>query len=140
MIVIRSFPDSGVLIDAARGVPPFDQIAFDYLDDSRRTFLTSPFVRLEVLPKAAYHQREAELTFYEDFFHHPQLEWCRDWEQMEKFANEESRQHGLGALDALHVAAAYLLGADELVTTERPIKPIYRTSLVHVIYLGSASL
>ena len=26
MIVIRSFPDSGVLIDAARGVPPFDQL------------------------------------------------------------------------------------------------------------------
>ena len=109
--MIRSFPDSGVLIDATRGVPPFDQIAFDYLDDSRRIFLTSPLVRLEVLPKAFYHQPD-----------------------------EESRQHGLGALDALHVAAAYLLGADELVTTERPIKPIYRTSLVHVIYLYSASL
>jgi hypothetical protein len=59
--VVRSFPDSGALIDAARGAPPFDRIAFDYLDDFRRTFLTSPFVRLEVLPKAAYHRRADEL-------------------------------------------------------------------------------
>jgi len=59
----RSFPDSGVLIDAARGLPPFDRIAFDYF-----------------------------------------------------------------------VAAASLLGADELVTTERPLKPIYRNRQVEVVY------
>lgn len=133
--MVRSFPDSGVLIGAARGVSPFDQIAFDYFDDSRRIFLTSPFVRLEVLPKAVYHRREDETAFYEAFFLHPQVEWCYDWEQITKFADQEARQHGLGALDALHVTAAYLLGADELVTTERPNKPIYRTSLVHVTYL-----
>ncbi len=52
-----------------------------------------------------------------------------------KLANQESRQYGLGALDALHVAAAYLLQADELITTERTVKPIYRTSLVQVVYL-----
>ena len=106
--MVRSFLDSGVLIDAARGVPPFDRAAFDYLDDAHRIFLTSPLVRLEVLPKAAYHRREDD---------------------------QECRQHGLGALDALHVAAAHLLGADEFITTERPIKPVYRTSLVHVAYL-----
>ena len=38
-------------------------------------------------------------------------------------------------MDALHIAAAHLLGADEFITTERPGKSIYRTSLVRVLYL-----
>ena len=133
--MVRSFPDSGVLIDAARGLPPLDRAALNYLNDSRRFFLTSPLVRLEVLPKAAYHQLEKELAFYEAFFTYEQLEWCRDWEHMEELADRECRQYGLGALDGLHVAAAHLLGADELITTERPTKPIYRASLVRVVYL-----
>jgi hypothetical protein len=47
----------------------------------------------------------------------------------------ESAKSGIGAMDSLHIAAARLLGADEFVTTERPGKSIYRTSLVRVIYL-----
>ena len=35
---------------------------------------------------------------------------------MEEIAFEQARLHGLAALDALHVSAAHLLGADELVT------------------------
>ena len=31
--------------------------------------------------------------------------------------------------------AAHLLQADELVTTERPHKPVHRSRLVHVVYL-----
>ena len=69
-----------MLIDAARGEPPFDQIAFDYLDDPTRLYLTSPFVRLETVPKAAYLQRSAELKLYERFFANPQVEWCREWD------------------------------------------------------------
>jgi hypothetical protein len=38
-------------------------------------------------------------------------------------------------MDSLHIAAAYLLHADEFVTTEKPGKSIYRTSLVRVMYL-----
>jgi predicted nucleic acid-binding protein len=53
----------------------------------------------------------------------------------EQTADAAARQYGLSAMDALHVAAAYLLGADELVTTERPSKPIYRNGLVKVVYL-----
>jgi hypothetical protein len=42
---------------------------------------------------------------------------------------------GLGAMDALHLAAAHLSHADEFVTTEKPDKAIYRSSLVNVVYL-----
>ena len=130
--MIRSFPDSGVLIGAARGLPPLDLIAFNYLDDGTRRFLTSPFVRLETIPKAAYMRREEELAFYTAFFGNPAVEWCGDSDRMAEIAYEQSRLFGLGALDALHISAAHLLGADELVTAERPGKAIYRTTLVPV--------
>ena len=38
-------------------------------------------------------------------------------------------------MDALHVAAAYLLKADEFITTEKSGKAIYRNGLVHVLHL-----
>jgi|SRR5579883_374870 predicted nucleic acid-binding protein len=131
----RSFPDSGVLIDAARGLPPYDRIAFEYFNSPDRIFLTSPLVRLETVPKAAYLRLQAELDFYEAFFNHPEVEYCGEWERLEETADRAARQFGLSAMDALHIAAAYLLGADELVTTERPSKPIYRNRLVEVVYL-----
>jgi hypothetical protein len=50
-------------------------------------------------------------------------------------AVDEAARSGVGPMDALHLAAAHLLNADEFITTERPRKSIYRTSLVNVIYL-----
>jgi predicted nucleic acid-binding protein len=90
---------------------------------------------METVPKPTYTRRSLELAFYDNFFGDSRLEWCRDWERMETIADEQSRRHGLGALDAFHIAAAYLLGADELVTTEKPQKPIYRSQLIRVICL-----
>ena len=50
-------------------------------------------------------------------------------------AGKESAKSGVGAMDSLHIAAAYLLDADEFVTSEKPGKSIYRTSLVKIIYV-----
>ena len=133
--MVRTFVDSGVLIDAARGVPPFDTLAFEFLDDPNRIFLSSPLVRLEVVPKAAYLRRGEELAIYSAFFDNPSVVSCQDWASMARLADEVSRKHGLGAMDALHLAAAYLLGADEFVTVERQSKPVYRNELVSVRYL-----
>jgi hypothetical protein len=47
----------------------------------------------------------------------------------------ELAKTGVSAMDSLHLAAAYLLRADEFITTETPQKSIYRTSLVNVTYL-----
>ena len=87
------------------------------------------------MPKAAYLRLKPELEFYNAFFTHPAVEYCRDWDRLEETADSVARQYGLSAMDALHVAAASLMGADELVTTERPSKPIYRNRLVDVVYL-----
>jgi hypothetical protein len=59
---------------------------------------------------------------------------------MVAIAEEESRRSGLGALDALHVAAAQILGTDEFVTTEGANKAVHRTRLVHVVYLYSLAV
>lgn len=56
-------------------------------------------------------------------------------ERIVEVAEGVAVQHGLNALDALHVAAAITLGADELVTTEKPAKPIYRVNSVRVVPL-----
>ncbi len=41
-------------------------------------------------------------------------------------------------MDALHVAVALLLAADEFVTTERPGKPLYRVDRLRVIHVSGA--
>ncbi len=38
-------------------------------------------------------------------------------------------------MDALHLAAAHLSGADEFITTEKPLKAIHRATIVKVVYL-----
>jgi predicted nucleic acid-binding protein len=50
-------------------------------------------------------------------------------------AQTEAAKAGLGAMDALHLAAAHLARADEFITTEKPNKAIHRSSLVKVVYL-----
>jgi hypothetical protein len=103
--------------------------------DPGRNYLSSAYVRLETVPKASYTGRILESAFYDVFFGSTDVEWCREWEKMNAIAEEEARRSGLGALDALHVAAAYRLAADEFVTTEGPNKPVHRSRLVRVVYL-----
>jgi hypothetical protein len=59
--------------------------------------------------------------------------WAAPSDRIVDLAEQEASQHGLGALDALHVAAAVLLAADELVTTERLTSPLHRTTSVKVV-------
>ncbi len=102
----------------------------EVLDDSERTFASSDFVRLEVLPKPVYYGRHVEAAFYEAFFQ-AVTHWA-DVDATVRQAYEEAGAHGLAAMDALHIAAAPLVGADELVTTEKPSRLIHRTRSVPV--------
>ena len=65
---IRTFLDSGVLIAAFNGPSRLRELALQTLEDPGRQFLTSPFVRLEVLPKAIFNKQADETRFYEKFF------------------------------------------------------------------------
>jgi hypothetical protein len=103
------------------------------IESSNRVFLTTPFLALEVVPKAAFHQEELELSFYERYL--ASATAYSGLNQVEKVARAEAARCGLAARDALHVDAAFLLKADEFITTEKPGKPMYRTTLVKVCWL-----
>ena len=123
--MIRTFVDSGVLISAARGADAYSENALAILEDAGREFASSAFVKLEVLPKAICYGKTFELELYQTFFDAVRF-WANDLEKLVQDAYHLGSQHGLSALDALHVAAALLVGADELVTTERQTKPMHR--------------
>jgi predicted nucleic acid-binding protein len=130
---IRTFLDSGVLIAAFKGASELRTTALRELEDPRRLFLTSPFVRLEVLPKAIFNKQTGEARFYERFF--AGAIFAKDLKAILTLAEKEAAASGVGSMDSLHIAAAHLLNADEFITTEKPRKSIHRSSLVKVIYL-----
>jgi hypothetical protein len=132
----RTYVDTGVLIAAARGKAPIAIKALDILDDPDREFASSIFVKLEVLPKAVYYKSQAEIEFYQIFFDRV-IHWADALESIVEDAYQEACTFGLAAVDALHVAAAKSVGATELVTSERPGKPIHRTSSITVVSIWS---
>lgn len=132
--MIRTYLDAGVLISAARGEAPLATKALDILDDPNRQLVSSIFLKLEILPKAVYHKNTSEVEFYEAVFD-AVFDWAESTDEIIERGYKEAVAYGLAALDALHVAAAAILGADEFVTTEKSNKPIYRTAAVKVVSL-----
>lgn len=59
----KTYIDSGVLITAFRGVQSASIRANTILNDGNREFVSSQFVKLEVLPKAIYHNQQDEAEF-----------------------------------------------------------------------------
>lgn len=130
----RTSVDSGVLIAAVREEAAFVERVTALLADPDRVFVSSVFVRLEVVPKATYQRRRAELDVYEAFFARV-TDWAGSLDLLVEMAEREATRYGLNGMDALHVAAATMLEAEELVTTEGPQKPIHRVSGVRVVPL-----
>lgn len=135
----RTFLDSGVLIAAARGTDEMALRALEVLDDPNRAFISSIFVKLEVLPKAVYNGFEEEARFYESFFDNDVEFWAGFNDEMTKVAQQQAKKFGLGALDALHVAAAISAEAHEFIATEKPGKPLHRVKGIRVISIHSRS-
>jgi predicted nucleic acid-binding protein len=134
--LIRTFIDTGVLIDAVRGEISISEKAKSVLFDSQREFVSSKFLKLEILPKAIYNLRRTEVDFYESFFEFVKY-WANDTEAIIEAAYREAEKYGLGAFDALHVAAAVSMNAQEFITNEKPEKSIHRTKSIKVISLHS---
>jgi len=130
----KTFLDSGVLISAHRGEPEIRRRALSLLDDPGRAFVTSDFVRLELLPKPMFNRRSTEVSFYEAFFavanHQPISR------RLVETAFSEASRWGLSAADALHVAAAKLKGCKEFHTTETEGKPLFRVKGIRIISLA----
>ena len=101
--------------------------ALEVLDDPDRSFASSDLVRLEVLPKAIFHQRLDEIAFYEAFFEEVE-HWIETDSLLTNAALDLAGKHGLSALDALHATAALRVNASEMITTERPSTPLHRVT------------
>jgi predicted nucleic acid-binding protein len=125
---ILTFVDASVLIYAATK-PTAATVArrmraLQVLVDPDREFLTSDYLRLEVLPIPVCYQKSRGVAFYQKFFTSAAL--LADRGQLLAPAYDLACLFGLGALDALHLAAAAAHDA-EFVSAEKPSKPIYRS-------------
>ena len=126
--------ESGVLITAYNAAPELKEPALRVLEDPDRVFLCSPFVHLETTPKALFNQRSGEHRFYQMYFRRAAM---TNLKLILGHGFREAARAGVGPMDALHLAAAHLLKADEFITTEKPNKSVHRSSLVKVVYLFS---
>jgi predicted nucleic acid-binding protein len=132
-----TFIDAGVLIAAVRGNAELARRAFEVLDDDHnRSFASSTFICLEVLPKARFHKRVEEASFYEAFFARVGR-WATPGAALLEDAFDLGAENGLSALDALHGAAALSTGATELITTEKHGRPLHRLKPIKVTTIHS---
>ncbi len=130
--MIRTFVDSGVLIEAFRGSSAIATSALAILNDANREFVTSEFVRLEVLPKPTFQRRLIEVAFYNAFFA-TAAQSAPITRALVRLAMRHAEAFGLSAVDALHIAAAETTGAAELITAERPTSPLSRVTSIRVV-------
>lgn len=133
-----SYIDTSVLIAAFRGEDAVAERALEVLGDPDREYASSAFVKLEALPKPHYNRMNDELEFYRAFFESV-AHWAEPIDQIVVSAQSEAERCGLAAMDALHVASAAAVGADELLTGEGRTKPMHRTGAVNVVSIRGES-
>ncbi len=126
-----------MLIAAARGSGELAERAPDVIADTEaREFVCSDYVRLEVIPKPTYEGRAAEVKFCEEFFASVSVWLPFDLQHLRR-ALTEACDSGLTAMDAIQVVAAAESDCHELITSEKPTKPIHRTKLITVLSIDA---
>jgi predicted nucleic acid-binding protein len=134
-VAVRTYIDTGVLIAAFHGDHAANVIALSYLKDPLREYVTSDYVKVELLPKSIFHKQAAERTFYEDFFKPPTIR-VPSSDALLAFAIREGGKTGISGMDAVHVACALVAQAAELITTERTTKPIHKANGIKIISIS----
>ncbi len=129
----RTYIDAGVLIMAFQGQAPAARRALAVLDDPGRSLVVSDYLRLEVLPQPMYNCRKEETEFMQAVFESAENvpHSTIDVDEVLQLAG----RYGLRAMDSLHVGSALAAGVDEIVTTEKPTKPLCRVTEVQVTSL-----
>ena len=131
--MVRTYLDTGVLIDAAGGKGTRSEAALRLLNDPKRTFLSCPYLDFELLPQVIRNRVREQQHFLEAFL--LATERVEDMRAIFRLAFQEASLSPVSGIDARHIAAAHLLKADEFITTERPGKSICKNGLVPVIHL-----
>jgi predicted nucleic acid-binding protein len=124
----RTYIDTCLLIAAFKGEGALGRAALSVLDDPERSLVVSDAVRLEAMPKARYHQQQAEVEFYEAVFSEAEnIAWDRAALQQ---ALSIAEAHGMAAMDAIHVAHAVKAAVEEFISAEKPTKPMFRVQAI----------
>lgn len=122
----RAYIDSSVLIAAWHGRGDAGFAAIGTLDAPDLVPVVSDAVWLEVMPKPLYEQRHDEVAFYGAVFERAErIPWRIETLRQ---AHDLAQRYGIAAMDAIHVAFAIAAGVDELISGERPGKPMFRVS------------
>jgi predicted nucleic acid-binding protein len=132
----KTFVDSNVLITAFQGTNEVWQKAMEIIDDPEREFIVSDYLKLEVVPQPTFHQRHSEIQFMQTFLDSATV-YARANGQITNEALTLACRYSLGAMDALHAGTAILLKADELITLEKPEKPLCQIKEIQVVSLRS---
>jgi predicted nucleic acid-binding protein len=132
---VVTYLDSGVLLAAWKSAD-LRPAALSVLEDTNRQFAISQMVKLELLAKPIFEKRVVEKAFYQTYFEEAVALQPLD-KQLGEEAQALAEKYGLAALDALHLAAALRLGAEEFYTSEKPGKPMFRVRELKVISLHS---
>jgi predicted nucleic acid-binding protein len=131
---LKTLLDSGVLMLAWRGNSPAAAAARQILTEASSEFVTCENVQLELLPKATFEKRRSEVEFYNEHF--SKAAACEPFSaELGKSALSLAKKYGLAAGDALNLASAIRLGADEFITSELPGKPMFRVAGIKVVSL-----
>ena len=130
----RTYVDSCVLIAAYRGNERLSAKALSVIDDPERQFVVSSYLELEVVPKPTFHRYPDQVQFMREFLAaaaeriYPSAATAEDAIQL-------ASKYDLSAFDALHASVAKTAAVDELVTMEKPTKPLLAVREVRVVSL-----
>ncbi|WP_142660403.1 PIN domain-containing protein [Methylacidimicrobium tartarophylax] len=132
----RTYVDASVLIAAFRGEEKVMERALKVVEDPNRTLVVSNYLRLEVLPKPTFHGMQEELEFMKNILDNA-ADNVSTSDKLTKTALNLASQYDMTPIDALHVAAAVVAKVDELVTMEKPTKPMCRVTDIPVVSIHS---
>jgi hypothetical protein len=125
--LIRTYLDTGVIIKAfQKGLIAKGPVS-DILTDSRREFVVSDVLKIELFPKPRFHKQARELEFYERFFQAAVLQIETTPAIMAR-AIELASRFNVASCDALHLSVAIEANVDEFITTEKPNKPFFQVT------------
>ena len=124
---MKVFLDANILIRLGHREPATEQAVAMLYALPRLELYTADLIRLEVIPKATFHQKRDEVTFYQMWF--PRAIHVPITPVILARAEAIAIQYGLSALDAAHCAVAESVGAT-LLTQEKLDRPLHRVPLV----------
>lgn len=134
----RTYIDASVLIAAFQGKEPTFRRALEVLDDPKRHLIVSDYLRLEVLPKPTFLKRSTEIEFMNAVLQNA-AENVSTSPQLTGHAIALAGKYDMSPIDSLHVAAAVVAAADELVTMEKGTRPMCQVEEVKVMSLLSSA-